>query len=266
MKKTFNNPDGLEREYTRASVKYVKTLEAIINKSLIPRIGDIVAQFEAVTRIDAWDDTLNEEMTGLGASFEAASSAIIATLPGRYELISKFNEGQFKLVVKANTGYELPPVMQGAPKSLLGVSPFRSEPFLQPLMDGWITENTRLIKSIPTALNSDLDGIIRRGVMQGKSVRDITKDIKARYPVTESRARLIAQDQTLKAHADLARYRLQSVGVKRYIWRTVGDSRVRPEHADRNGSIFSWDKPPSGGHPGQNYRCRCRAEAIFDDD
>lgn len=44
-----------------------------------------------------------------------------------------------------------------------------------------------------------------------------------------------------------------------YIWRTRGDSKVRSSHAKRDGQIFSWDDPPEGGHPGENYGCRCTA-------
>lgn len=45
-----------------------------------------------------------------------------------------------------------------------------------------------------------------------------------------------------------------------YIWRTTGDGKVRSLHAERDGKTFSWDHPPEGGHPGEAYNCRCRAE------
>ena len=32
-----------------------------------------------------------------------------------------------------------------------------------------------------------------------------------------------------------------------YIWRTVGDDRVRSSHEERDGEIFAWDEPPAGG-------------------
>ena len=31
-----------------------------------------------------------------------------------------------------------------------------------------------------------------------------------------------------------------------YIWRTVGDDRVRSKHAEREGEIFNWHVPPEG--------------------
>lgn len=48
-----------------------------------------------------------------------------------------------------------------------------------------------------------------------------------------------------------------------YIWRTRRDNKVRPAHADREGQIFSWDEPPTGGHPGEDHNCRCTAEPYF---
>lgn len=49
---------------------------------------------------------------------------------------------------------------------------------------------------------------------------------------------------------------------EQYIWRTVKDSDVRPAHAVREGQTFSWANPPEGGHPGEDYNCRCWAEAV----
>jgi len=48
-----------------------------------------------------------------------------------------------------------------------------------------------------------------------------------------------------------------------YIWRTRRDGKVRSAHAEREGQIFSWDDPPQGGHPGEDYNCRCTAERYL---
>jgi len=265
-KTTFNNPDSQEREYTRLLLRYSKQLQADVNRVLLPRLDDIVLQFKVESRTDTWIDTLDALIAELGLLALDSSIAVFAKLPGLFTAVSKFNEGQFKLVVKSNTGLPLPPVMPGAPSSvILGVNVFRSEPFLKPLAEGWISENTSLIKSLPTRLHPEIEGIVRRGTMNGQSVKDIKNQIKERYGVTDHRAKLIAQDQTLKLNSDLTRYRLQSVGVEEYIWRSVQDSRVRPEHADRNGNTYSFKDGAGGEHPGQPVRCRCRAEAVWNE-
>lgn len=47
-----------------------------------------------------------------------------------------------------------------------------------------------------------------------------------------------------------------------YIWRTRLDDKVRPSHAANDGKVFSWDSPPSTGHPGDDYNCRCWADPV----
>lgn len=47
-----------------------------------------------------------------------------------------------------------------------------------------------------------------------------------------------------------------------YIWRTVGDRKVRDEHAARDGQRFYWSAPPDGEHPSEDYNCRCWAEPL----
>lgn len=45
-----------------------------------------------------------------------------------------------------------------------------------------------------------------------------------------------------------------------YVWHSTADSKTRSAHAERNGKVFCWDNPPEGGHPGEDYNCRCWAE------
>lgn len=47
-----------------------------------------------------------------------------------------------------------------------------------------------------------------------------------------------------------------------YVWRTVGDGKVRGEHAARNCRAFLWADPPDGENPGEDYNCRCWAEPL----
>jgi SPP1 gp7 family putative phage head morphogenesis protein len=265
-KKLFNNPDSQEREYTRLLLRLIKKLQSDINAILIPELGNLTRQYNAAIKLDSWTGDLQSLMTQLEVLGDSAASVVVSRLQGQFNEVSKFNDGQFKAVVKANTGLLVPSVMQGAPSSaLLGVNVFRSEPFLAPLAEGWIAENTSLIKSLPKQLHGAVHGVVQRGVMSGDTVQVIKDRIRAQWDISENRAKLIAQDQTLKLNANLTRYRVQSVGVTKYIWRTVNDSRVRPQHADRNGNTYSFGVGANGENPAEPVRCRCRAEPIFHD-
>ncbi len=48
-----------------------------------------------------------------------------------------------------------------------------------------------------------------------------------------------------------------------YIWKIVGDSRVRGSHENREGKKYSFFRPPERGHPGQDFGCRCYADPIL---
>jgi SPP1 gp7 family putative phage head morphogenesis protein len=99
----------------------------------------------------------------------------------------------------------------------------------------------------------------------GRRVENLRDDLIERGNVSESRAELIARDQTLKLNGAINKARQESVGVERYTWSTSGDERVRDEHAALDRETFSWGSPPSVGHPGEDIQCRCIALPIIDD-
>jgi SPP1 gp7 family putative phage head morphogenesis protein len=171
------------------------------------------------------------------------------------------------MAVKGATGKTLPPSLPGA-RSLLGLDVYRYEPWLKDMQAAWVRQNVALVKSIGTQYHGQLETIIRNGVFNGSSVKQVSDQIQKQFGVTKNRATLIATDQILSANARVTQIRAESIGVEQYEWATVGDSRVRPDHVELNGKVFSWDKPPSVGHPGSPIRCRCRASLLlpeFDD-
>lgn len=88
-----------------------------------------------------------------------------------------------------------------------------------------------------------------------KAARE-TRDVLADEPgIARRRAKIIGRDQTEKFNGKATEERNRAVGVLRYRWNTQGDARVRAAHRARNGKIFSWNKPPPDGHPGEPVEC-----------
>lgn len=56
----------------------------------------------------------------------------------------------------------------------------------------------------------------------------------------------------------------REIGVTHYRWRFVNTKRGC-RHAEREGKTYSWDEPPTGGHPGAEAGCACSAEAVLPD-
>lgn len=59
-------------------------------------------------------------------------------------------------------------------------------------------------------------------------------------------------------------FQRDALQLETYIWRSQGDDRVRAAHRENNGQVFAWSSPPPGGHPGQDWNCRCVAEPVID--
>lgn len=267
MARVWLHPYGIERDYTRALVKASRQFSSEVNSAY----SDI--------RFDGWQDDLSGVVSALRNVANRTFNPVVERLPSLFALSSKFNDTQWRLVVRGGTGVELPPsqaIIAGqttipASSGVLGVDAYRAEPWLKQAQDVWVSENTRLIKSIPADQLSEMEGIIQRGVLNGSSADTIKEQIQARYDVSERRSKLIAVDQIGKANAALTKQRQADAGVSGYIWRGVLDSRERQIHKDREGKKFSWSSPPPDGHPGQPIRCRCYAEpdwsgSVFDTD
>jgi len=120
---------------------------------------------------------------------------------------------------------------------------------------------TRNIDLISNAQNDYADQI--RDVLSDPDSYDLTPDelaakIQERGQVSESRAELIARDQTLKLNGQITEARQTSAGITSYVWSTSLDDRVRENHASKEGQTFQWSDPPNDtGHPGADYQCRC---------
>jgi len=66
--------------------------------------------------------------------------------------------------------------------------------------------------------------------------------------------------------ATVSQRRQTALGISHYVWRSRDDDKVRAAHARYDDKVFSWDDPPEGGHPGEAFNCRCRAEPLLPED
>jgi SPP1 gp7 family putative phage head morphogenesis protein len=122
-----------------------------------------------------------------------------------------------------------------------------------------VQANIDLIKTIPDQYFEKLGTTVWDNLVDGVRFEDLADKIQHVADVTESRAKLIARDQTSKMNGAFNEARQTSVGIDKYIWSTSGDERVREEHAANDGKIFDWNDPPATGHPGEDIQCRCVA-------
>lgn len=137
---------------------------------------------------------------------------------------------------------------------------------LKPVIENAIETNVSLIKSIPRQYFDKLEYIIFQNMTDSRTgSRNLIEEIQHLTGVTRNRAKTIARDQNSKTNASITQARSISLGVKKYVWQTSGDERVRPTHKRNNGKTFFWNKPPPvTGHPSHDVNCRCVALSVVD--
>ena len=148
-------------------------------------------------------------------------------------------------------------------EKVLNINIRREVPNIQGQIDQWRDINVSLIKDMTNSMYSDISRTIESAHMEGKRVEILAQELIERYGVNERRAALIARDQTLKLNGQINRSRQKQAGITKYRWITSRDERVRESHQELDGSVQNWDAPPSEGHPGQSYQCRCTSEPLI---
>lgn len=147
---------------------------------------------------------------------------------------------------------------------------FRNTRRTQSIIGAAVKENVSLIKSIPEQFLRDVEGIVQRGVMEGRNLAGIKKELAARYPITERRARLISIDQTNKLTSVITKSEYQEHGLTRAIWRhnPGGSKTYRPEHVGWDGKEFDISQgmysDVDGEYvwPGTQIACKCTYRPI----
>lgn len=245
-------------------VRYRKSLLALllpifsnVHKKIIPDLESLEKEYVA----DDWADDLNDGFNVLEKLWKNNTRFVSKIAESFVNNILKTNEQRISVSFKKS----------------LGADVLTSEPNLAPQIKSRNKENINLINSLGQTYIDKVETVIYEGASNGLRASELSKQIRELTMVTENRAKFIAIDQTLKFNASLNKTRMLNLGVKKYIWHNVNDSRVRGNpagiypnskhnHWSREGKIFEYSKPPPGGNPGEDYRCRCFAEPIFDDD
>jgi len=132
----------------------------------------------------------------------------------------------------------------------------------------------QLLGDVSTELASGIKRTITQGVLEGKSIPEVARDIgrvledpeafktagKTVFKTAQQRASLIARTETLRAHNEGRKVFCREVGVKKVKWLTAHDERTCPECAPLDGRVFKIDEAPGPPrHPG----CRCSLVSVL---
>lgn len=235
-----------ETEYARQLIEVVNRVRDRVANTIMPRLPDIWDS-------DNWP-SLIESLVGSardGVSLEI-STALISSRWARNVQIAAGN--RWEETLNRAFGVDV--------QALIATQPQQPQ---RDAVQAAINANVRKIKSIPAQYLDRVEEIITSYRQGGLTQAAAAKAIREVYPVSVRRARLIARDQTSKLAEAINRINQTQAGVTGYKWRGRLDDREREAHRRREGKIYTWDKPPPDGHPGQPVNCRCHAQPYFDD-
>lgn len=244
-------PDRIAAEYRAALGPYVQVMLDLLAEF----VRDLAREWPQPEPVRADNDrdvarTVKRTADKLARAVKAESIIPIATKYGA--ATSDFQRGQLAKQARAAVSIDV--------RKLSGLDRKVPEQITK-----FAEINAQLIVGLGQRMAEDIAEIVEEGVVSGSRWETIAGRLARAGQVTESRAALIARDQVGKLFGDINRQRQENLGVTRYVWRDVGDNRVREEHEARNGDSFEWSSPPDGGHPGEEVNCRCYADPDFSD-
>lgn len=227
--------------------------KSLVDGRLLPHLRDIATQARlARGHRDAGPEDVNDIMDGVELSMDGTiKSAGLDGMARKYGVATAvWQKEQLGKQLQAAMGVEVPIQDQQ----------------LGPLIQQFTATNVGFIKSLSDRYLTGVRTTVLGDISAGKRWEEIADDVEHRFDVSESTAKLIARDQTGKFFGSLNQVRQQELGIERFVWRTVGDNRVRDEHDAIDGDIFTWeDGAPVEGFPGEPVNCRCTAEPYLQD-
>ena len=127
------------------------------------------------------------------------------------------------------------------------------------------------IKNFTQKETEKLREIAQENVFEGFRADKLEQAIRQRFGISQRRAKFIASQETQILTAKYNTAKCVQAGLNKYIWRTQGDSHVRPDHARLNGKEFDYNNPPetdltthAHNNPSEDYNCRCYAETLVE--
>ena len=126
-----------------------------------------------------------------------------------------------------------------------------------------VLKNGEVPKSTLNALKQDI-----ANNRASKEIKDIVKsiengtytqnDINNLQKWLNRRNENLARNETGNLYAQECKDLMIENSIEHFVWHTMKDDRVRPEHAEREGLVFSINDEL----PGEDFNCRCWAEPI----
>ena len=158
-------PLMIERQYEREKVKEVNEAAKLIRDQLIPQLDNMVSETQGVdTRQDTYVEDFETIISGIKVIFG--------------QIVTKTKVERDAQDMAQNVDNRNAQIFDQQVKQVTGVSPFRSEPWLQATLSNSVSQNVSLISTVHESYFKDIEFETLNGLERGLSTREIAKNIQ----------------------------------------------------------------------------------------
>ncbi len=266
-------PYRAEKEYAAVSRAYEDMLDISLKRSL----PSVMKAYKREMRGDSREDGISDFPSRLRRAIREAAIRI-GDMSGAFGLEAKIEKiarmiqehaiKEWSRSVSRTFGIRIP------------VDRYRDEVYEQAVQK-WISDNASQIRSMPVNTLFEVEKLISDAYRNGTAPGKLEKQIRKKCASEKRRAEQWAVYRVSSLNAFMARMQHEDAGVRRYVWLSARDDRVRESHRSFDGKIYSWDDPPAEWYrsktrgivytgyrynPGEAPGCRCCAVPVFDKD
>ena len=240
-------PVKIERRYARLIKRIIRAINARAAREIRPHLATATRELSndaAIDDIDAAFDRLN---AGFDMEFSDAARTSI------YEVLESLDK---------RFGFRATPLVYSDQ--------------INAFVRSALTVNARGVKDLADAHVRRIRAAVYDGIVAGLTTAEIAGHLTKATKISMRGAELLARNQISTVNGKVSLMAMGEAGVKKYIWRTARDERVRgdpsgiwpngrPSHYRREGRVYDI-KLGAGArdrHPGLGPLCRCYQEYIL---
>ena len=252
-------PKGIDREFS-------ELLETMINK-MGQKFRKQVLEALHVSTIDKFADA---QVGNYAVVFNKLAKQVTRKLLRQFsnDAIQEYSE---KILNRANK-YNRDETYKAMEKALgINLKQLVAQEALTPQINALIMETAEWVKRLRDETIQNFTANSLRAMSLGNDLTGVMKQFDLSLSKQKDAAKFIARNQLANFNGLLTKIRFQKVGVKKGMWRTSEDEKVRPCHRKRNNVIFPLNKGCYSScdgkylYPGTDYNCRCIMLAMLDE-
>ncbi len=248
----------------------LKTLDAAAND-----VAEQIAHFEKKAALKQWQ----EQRLSILKDLESEIDAIAKEVKANWKVGIRTNvEGAMKLGIEDGVGQletlEHPDFAGISNKARRAAITKTFATIDRAAIDFLANYQLQLLGDVSTELAAGIKRTITQGVLTGKSIPEVARDIgrvvkdpeafrkagKTVFKTAQHRATVIARTETLRAHNEGRKVFYREVGIKKVKWLTANDERTCAVCSGLDGNVFKIEDDPGLPHP----LCRCSRIAVIE--